>query len=95
MQIRINKAYKGYSSKQGNKAAERLVIIAKCEQELENLVIPEVKTEIIGFAFDDSNGDYLGAIYNPDYQEAIEEVLTFYPDIDVSNLKHRTITKTI
>jgi len=94
MTIRMNKGYKGYSSfAGGHSASDRLRIIAECEVELKSLVIPEIKTEITGYAFEEPNGDYIGAIYNPDLAEAIENVME-YAECTESELKYETITKT-
>ncbi len=91
--IRMNKAYRGYSSHTtGHTAEERLQIIADCESELSTLVLPEIVTKTIGYIFSEPNGDYLGTVYNPDFAEALEEALKY---TDNTDLKHETLTETL
>lgn len=89
--IRMNRVYKGYSSRSnGHTATDRLRIIAEAEAELKALVIPAIVIKTIGYSFSLANGDYLGSVYNPDFTEALEEALQY---TDETTLKHEAITK--
>ena len=65
MTIRMNKCYLKYNKKQ-----KRLEKIKKAEQELANLEIPEVKKRLVGFSFEYPNGDWIGAVYGTDFEDA-------------------------
>ena len=88
MAIRQNKSLAGYSSYSGgHSATERLSIVAECEKKLSELVIPEIKTKIIGYRFEYKSGDYIGAVYNQDEEQSIEQVLWDVEKYDGEKIK--------
>ena len=76
MAIRMNESYSGYSSmSNGHSKEKRAEIVKTCKEKLDSLVIPEIKTAIIGYIFEYKNGDYIGLVANPDIKEAIDYVI--------------------